>query len=974
MLSKQRSAAFLEQYKAQKNIYKDYANTIKFILETLLKNNGFNYQVVSAREKDLDKLDENFRKGKYPQQLGSLTSIKDLAGCRIIFYLEGDIQRFITYIHKEFSVLETIPHYSTDDYNAQHFVVYLNKDRLSLTEYSKYGGLRCEIQLTTVLYHAWSEMAHDITYKPQKELSQFDQVAFESLKKQFSDLMHNHIKQASYGFEFIYKQFEKLKKGKKVFNVEFLSKLFKATSNNELYENLSLLRQYVQEFGDKTPKEFDILNILENALNKARETGAKPVKRPLGTIEGKDYVSIADVCLDILSELRYFHTEKVFKLLITLSTDADQAVKNKAMEVLGRLASYNLFVIQKIGYSPHLYILDQLKKWDHVKMIEHFEAITEIASQLFNPSYEGHSMSDYKTFTLQHGPLVVNEDLINIRKDTISILEKIFVLTSELTIKKNILHALNGASESPIRGEYKDDMKQMILSNTKDLINFYITLVPDSEYEIISAIEKQSHWFIQKYGDKKLPQIRKLKKLIASNPQYQMFRVFVGYDPDYLDERDWKKAGEIRNKKIQEYIADISDGNIKEWQKRILSVIRNYSSSQFGEYQYFSNGFLRGLGRQKPAIAFELIKQNEKELEPFLLPLIAGIWESNSSDIARDIIAKWISSNKHLSICAALFEFVEDIDKKLMENCFRKSKSRRDVDALNSLAGSIIKHYPNHKELKSLFMRCIKELTHNNNTYWVNNVWYRPESILNSLNAYDYDDILENLISVPRVDYHVETVLLPVAEKYPEKVINFFSTRVLEKTRRMNDYGYNAIPFDLHKIHKSLQTHSKVVVREIIKWYSKKDARFQWEAGHLIQAIFPTFNKELETELNRLIRSGKEKNARIVISILRAYKGEPFIHNACKNFITHSPYAEKFIHSLFIALSQTGVVSGEYGFRDAYKLKLEEVQPWKKDRSKAIKAFISEYEKYLNQQILSEEKRAEGDIELRKREYGSPEE
>jgi ppGpp synthetase/RelA/SpoT-type nucleotidyltranferase len=163
MLSKKRITAFLEQYKEQKNAYKEYANTVKFILETLLKNNGFNYQVVFAREKDFDKLQDNFEiKEKYE----SLSLIKDLAGCRVIFYLESDIQRFITHIYKEFSVIETIPHYSPDDYNAQHFVVYLNKDRLHLTEYSKFEGLRCEIQLTTVLYHAWSEMAHDITYTP----------------------------------------------------------------------------------------------------------------------------------------------------------------------------------------------------------------------------------------------------------------------------------------------------------------------------------------------------------------------------------------------------------------------------------------------------------------------------------------------------------------------------------------------------------------------------------------------------------------------------------------------------------------------------------------------------------------------------------------------------------------------------------------------------------------------------------------
>jgi ppGpp synthetase/RelA/SpoT-type nucleotidyltranferase len=974
MISKEKITAFLEQYKLQKNIYKEYANTIKFILETLLKNNGFNYQVVFAREKDLEKLQENFSKGKYPQQLKNLSLIKDLAGCRVIFYLESDIQRFITHVYKEFSVIETSPHYSPNDYNAQHFVIHLNKDRLNLTEYSKFDGLRCEIQLTTVLYHAWSEMAHDITYKPQKELSQFDQHAFESLKKQFSDVMQNHIRQASYGFEFIYKQFEKLKHGKKVFDVGFLNGIFETTSNNELYENLSLLRQYVQEFGDKTPKEIDIINILENALNKAKQTEPLPIKRTFGTIEGKNYVYIADICLDILSELRYFHTEKIFKLLIHLSTDSDQDVMKKAMAVLSALASYNLPVLQKIGYLPQLFILDQIKKWDHVKMTEHFEAITEIAGQLLKPSFEGHSMTDYKTFTLRHGPLVVNEELISIRKDTITILIKIFTLTGDLKVKKNIMQTLYEATRTPIRGEYRDDMKQMLLSNTNDLIDFYITILPDAEYEVISVIEGQSHRFARKFGDKDLPQVRKPKKLIAANSDYQMFRVLVGYDRDYLEERDSKKTEKLRRKKIREYITDISDKNFKEWQKRILSVIENYSSSQSGAYQYFSNVFLFGLGKQKPSIALELTQQNEKELEPFLLPLIAGIWESGSSQTAKALVTKWIDSNKHLSVCAALFDRVKEIDKGLMENCLKKSKISRDINALNNLVDSIITNYPKHKGLKSLFVQSIKELTRNNDTCWVNHIWYRPESILDSLTEKEYDVILKNLILIPRVDYHVETVLFPVTEKYPKKVIGFFYNRVKKKADNPDDFSYDAIPFDLHKINEPLQKHAKVVLNKIIKWYSEKTGRFEWEASHLIQAIFPSLNTELEKELIRLIKSKNEKNAKIVLSILKAYKGEPFLHNVCKNFVRHSPYVKKFKDSLFIMLSQTGVVSGEYGFVNAYKQKLEEVQPWKKDRSRAIKAFLKEYEDYLNKQIAFAQKRAGEDIELRKREYGEPEE
>lgn len=739
----------------------------------------------------------------------------------------------------------------------------------------------------------------------------------------------------------------------------------KSKNNDQKFENLELLKQIIYQAPTKA------LSIIKETIN--TKNPLKPKKRTIHglTVVGKSHDDLILKCIELLDKIRYLKTKDVFNLLIKLSKNPKDSVQKNADEVLRNLCQYNLFVMKKAGYYIQASVLAEIKKWSSKKILSHSNVLLEISNEFLRPSFEGHSMTDYKTFTLRHGPLAVNKDLINIRKDTISLLKKVFTLMSDLALKKNILQVLNEATRTPTRGEYKDDMKQMVLSNTNDLIDFYIKIVPDSEYEIISTIEEQSHWFTRKFGNVGMPKIGKLKKLIAANSDYQMFRVFVGYDRNYLEERDWEKAKQLRKDKIQEYITDISDGNFKEWQKRILSVIKNYSSSQLGEYQYFSNIFLRGLGQQKPSIAFELIKQNEKELEPFLLLLIAGIWEGNSSDIAKALVSQWIDSNKHLAVCASVFDYVKEIDKGLMESCFKKSRMSKDVNALNRLVDSI---YPKHRELKSLFVQCIKELTLNKNTYWVNNI-YRPESILNSLTEKDYEVILENLILVSRVDYHVETVLLPVAEKYPKKVIYFFlSKRVAEKTKRKNDYGYDAIPFDLHKINESLQKHAKVVVSEIIKWYSKETGRFEWEASHLIQAIFPAFNKELETELIRLIKSEKEKNAKIVISILRAYKGEPFIHNVCKSFIKHSPYVEKFKNSLFITLSQTGVVSGECGFTNAYRQKLEEVQPWEKDRNKAVKAFINEYEDYLNKQIVFEQKRADEDIELRKREYGSPEE
>ncbi|MDO8886073.1 hypothetical protein [Candidatus Oleimmundimicrobium sp.] len=243
------------------------------------------------------------------------------------------------------------------------------------------------------------------------------------------------------------------------------------------------------------------------------------------------------------------------------------------------------------------------------------------------------------------------------------------------------------------------------------------------------------------------------------------------------------------------------------------------------------------------------------------------------------------------------------------------------------------------------------------------------DSILSSLSKTDFDIILENLLLVPNIDYRIEKILMPIAEKYPKKIINFFHERVLIKAKEKQEERYDAVPFNFHKANEPLSKNAKVVVPEILKWFTKKDWLFYWEGSHLLKAIFPTFNKVLEEELIRLVKSKDNKKVEITFSILRAYKGEVFLHSVCKELIKNYPENDKYDKEMFIVLSQTGGVWGEYGFVERYKEKKEAIQSWKKDKNRAIQSFVKKYDNYLDKKISYERKRADEDIELRKREF-----
>lgn len=964
--AKSKTDEYLKEYKSLKELYRDFSYTTKFILENLLRKNSFKYQAITYREKDEKSLIEKL---EIIKKIKSVKDIDDLAGCRIIFYLDNDVQRVIQYLQNEFVVVKQNLKYSDDSYNALHLIVKLNKDRLKLSEYERFSGLKCEIQLTTVLYHSWSELAHDVIYKPEKSLSEFDKRAFDSIKGRFSDVMKNHIKQAQYSFDFIFKEIEKIKQGKQVFDVAFLKSIVDSKANNEIYENLKILLKYIEEFGDKTPKELKIIEIVNSTLEKSKQLKKEPIKTAFGDLPGHDYIDIAEICLDILERLRFAYPKEVFETLSLLSVDENEKVKKKTSDVAVKMAKYTFWPKEKkIYYHPQLFILDEIEKLDDKNLLTYLSLLVKVSEELLSPSFEGTSWSDHKTFTIHQGSLPAGDTVKKIRERTINILKKLYSLSETISEKQQILQALGQATHTPHTGDYTPELEKIVLENTNTLISYYSSLVKEANNEIIKIIEEQLHWFIKRF-QKGLKNIKKLRTLIEKNAEYDIYKVFVGWDYRFSDDLNYHEAEKERKQKIDEYIKQITDKSFLQWQKKILSIIKNYGQLEDrGQFQYF-NIFLNELGKQKPKIAQKLILKNEKEFEPFLLHLVAGVWQSKEKGEAQKILENWTKKGKHLSTCAYVFEYVKEIDEPLLNKIYKKATEQNDVNALTNIIRSIVSNFEQSKIGKDLFVDAIKELTKHKNYWWVNHVWFRGNSILEALDKNDWKAVLESLLIVPNIDYHLEEILSIVAQNSPKELVGFFYERMKIQAKKKREERYDAIPFDLHKLNEPLSQNAKDVIEEILKWFKKEDWLSYWEGGHFLEAIFPAFHQELEDQLIKLLRSKNKNKAKIVLYILRSYKGETFLHNVSKEFIKQYPKSKKHKQELFSVLSQMGVVSGEYGFVEGYERKKREIQEWKKDKSKVIKKFAQEYENYLSKRIDYEKKRADEDIEIRKREF-----
>ena len=160
----------------QRDTYRLLSEKTKEFLSFTLSSKGIVPHSITSREKEPEELREKItREGGGPDALSN--SITDLAGVRVIAYFPSDVDKIVPLIEKEFNVdfkhsmdrrLSSDP--AIFGYASVHFVVEFRPEMLKLPEYALFDKMKCEIQVRTILQHAWAEIEHDIVYKSPGEI------------------------------------------------------------------------------------------------------------------------------------------------------------------------------------------------------------------------------------------------------------------------------------------------------------------------------------------------------------------------------------------------------------------------------------------------------------------------------------------------------------------------------------------------------------------------------------------------------------------------------------------------------------------------------------------------------------------------------------------------------------------------------------------------------------------------------------
>lgn len=163
----------LKEYDEKESLLKVFQFRMQRLVEDLLYTKKITVHNISSRMKEKVSLEKKIhKKGKYRE----LSDITDIIGVRVITLFEDQVDAIANILKDEFtidnenSIDKRITEFDRFGYASLHFVVSIKKKRETLTEFVGFKDLKFEIQIRSILQHAWAEIEHDLGYKTKEAI------------------------------------------------------------------------------------------------------------------------------------------------------------------------------------------------------------------------------------------------------------------------------------------------------------------------------------------------------------------------------------------------------------------------------------------------------------------------------------------------------------------------------------------------------------------------------------------------------------------------------------------------------------------------------------------------------------------------------------------------------------------------------------------------------------------------------------
>lgn len=199
-----------------------------------------------------------------------------------------------------------------------------------------------------------------------------------------------------------------------------------------------------------------------------------------------------------------------------------------------------------------------------------------------------------------------------------------------------------------------------------------------------------------------------------------------------------------------------------------------------------------------------------------------------------------------------------------------------------------------------------------------------------------------------------------------QRLDDVLATRLAKKSEG-DEEQVEMIPFEFQGLEPMFSKDPELAISKGLSWFAQDRAEFRFRGGSLLGRAFPTCTPEFAGALGELVKAGSDQEANFSLAILQNYLGSTSTDGILKEIVSRFPHDSRKMDEVRANINSTGVVSGEFGLAEAWRVRKESLMRWLTDERQAVKAFAEQHIRELDRMIVAERRRVEAERELRER-------
>jgi ppGpp synthetase/RelA/SpoT-type nucleotidyltranferase len=978
-------------------IYARLSEIVASILNAALdKHPDIRKQQCQHRAKGVESLRKKLVRDNNEETKNLEGAVKDLGGCRLIFYTNADVNRFnksgilaecfeIDRDRTKFHQPDPREEDNGNLFISNNYVVRLKDDRAALYEYAEVAGLWCEVQIQTTLNHAWAEMEHDLIYKPPK-LEGFGAQAMGGIERRMRSIMRRYLIPAGHEFAKVDYDFQRLSQGLEIFNRGALEELADAQDNNTRFELLEKFSNYVlSNYDDPIGVYSEVIGALADTVSAARLSPVVPISTEFGKLPGHEADDIERQASECIEYLQYLDVEKTFDTVCDLYLGAQTEISRGTWaNLIESLAKHDLGVWKQAGPAVQDRLVRQVKGWLPDRRQSLRSVLVGFFRAVLSSEVTGTS-STHDTVTFHKGSVVASGMLKELRSEAIMQLREMFLNASNVADQRAVTHAFAEAMRQPYGSNYSDDLLLLIFADTARIIDFYTDVASIISHQLMQSLEHELFWQYRRAAqmpDDMSDSVRqaaglvddaiiRFRAAVNADPEFALYKLLVGFNSVFpkaweRGEMDIEADNVYRETEVAQLVDEVTQDNADTWFSR-LQLFAATESDDLATFPVLGQ-FLRNLGSKNPDIAFEYLSRIDGALESFVPALLNGIAESSRADDGRALTARWIAEERHVEGVMRHFTSFKPPTTQVLNDGLRVAiAGERYAAVMDAIRAAAEHHAPGTDEfIDDILLPATAYLTEQRRYSWADNLAFaaRDSKIIEDLSEGQLGSILKYLEKSPIISFREERLLHMLTASARTRLLDFFEGRLAHESDGDGE-RFEAIP---HRFDRNLASSvpAEAAVERAFDWFLADKLHFPYRGARVVVNLFPKFSDELERALIVVATGNKPERFEFVLRLLRGYNGEAFLVPICKALVAEMPADEMLLGEVEAILFSTGVVMGELGLADAYVERKGQISEWPADQNEKVRTFARSAIGDLDRMIADERRRADASQQLRK--------